>query len=171
MGITGQTTATMMGGGTYTAGGPKGAFHIRVADASIGLASTGRPQFILDLEVHNDPDHPGKEGKKLKKMYQSGVVEEDGQEKGDTMRGMLKRLCYDGFGIPWTTDGKPIDPRKWIGKEAWVMLDTDKNNPDFTRVVAVAQTKEGLPLPKGQGAKTSPPTGTAPGTTPRGRRS
>lgn len=170
MGITGQTPQAYAGG-TFTTGGAKGDYHCRVDDAQITVASTGRLQFVLDLSVHNDPDHPGKEGKKLKKMFQSLAMPEDDKEKADQMRGMLKRFYYDGFGEKWPTDSKPIEARKWIGKEAWVRLDVDKDKPEFTKVTHIAQNKEGLPTPKGQGVKTAPEGAPAAGTTPRGRRS
>lgn len=132
----------------------EGNYHIVVKDASISEAQTGRSQFVFDLEVANDPNHAALEGKKLMSWYQSLPIAKDEPERNivaDTpdkikmLNGMVKRLCYDGFGIAWPTKPERLDPRKWIGKRAYVQLRKRKDDPTRTQVNSVAQKADELP--------------------------
>lgn len=150
------TGSSTLVGGAYSSGGPElGDYNIVVTDASEGEAKTsGRKQLVLELSVKGDPNHPGKEGKKLITMRQNLPAESDEPDKVKTINGMLKRMCYDGFGVKWPTEPKPLDPRIFVGKTAAVRLDkregTDASGKttEFTNVVAVAQSLDGLPKPK-----------------------
>lgn len=146
-------------GGEFSNGPAKGQYHVIVSDAQIGAAkSSGRPNITLDIFVKNDPGHPNKEGKRLQKLFQSLPMESDDADKRKSMRGMVKRLCYDGFGVEYPTEEKDLDPRVWIGKTAWVLVGDQKDQSGQLRtgIVAVAQKQEQLPLPKGA-TSTIPP--------------
>jgi hypothetical protein len=149
MPVTAATNPMM--GGTYGAGGPaKGQYHCIVNDAQITEAKTGRLQLVTEFFVRDDPNHPAKQNKKLTKWWQCFPMPDDDAEKAKNMRGMWKRLVYDGFGMKWPDSEKPFDPRVLIGKTAWVLMGDTKGADGQPRVgvVAVAQTQEGLPLPK-----------------------
>ena len=135
-------------GGAVSTGPAKGDYHIIVSDASLGTSSTSRPNLQLELTVKDDPNHTAKEGKKLTRMFQSLPQDGDDEEKVKTMQGMLKRLVYDGFGVKWPAEPKPIDPRIFLGKTAFVRLD-QKPGDDRTNVVAVAHALDKLPVRKG----------------------
>lgn len=139
------------GGGSFSAGGPeKGQYHCIVADATTGESKNGRPKLTLVFNVHNDPNHPAKQGKKLTTMFQYATMDTDEKDKADVMKGMLKRLVYDPFGLPWGAEFKPLDTRKLVGKEVWVLIGDNKQADGTLRngVVALSATQEGLPLPK-----------------------
>lgn len=152
MSITGAPVEVLMGG-SYTSGTAEGDYHVIVSDAQLGLAKTGRPQLIAQLTVKNDPAHPAREGKPLTRMFQSLPQPGDPEDKRDSMKGMVKRLWYDGFGVPWPKEDKKLDARLFINKEAYVRL-AKKEGKAFPDVVAVATTLDGLP-PK-HGAPTAP---------------
>ena len=100
--------------------------------------------------MKNDPNNPGKEGKKLTKVFQSLPMEGDEEDKILTMRGMVKRFLYDGFGIKWPEKETALDPRDWVGRAAWVQIGDQKGADGQPRagVTHIAQTAEALPLPK-----------------------
>ncbi len=139
-----------MGGDFSSATTAKGVYRVKVEDASIAEASTGRPQITMQLVVSKDPNHAAKEGKKLTKIFQSLPTGEDDADKRLMMKGMIKRMLFDGFAIPWPKEEKPLDPRKWVGKEAWVLIGDrkGKNGEMQTGVVAVAQEADKLPAVK-----------------------
>lgn len=150
-------------GGAVSNGPALGDYHIIVSDAQLGESKTsGRGQLVLELTVKDDPNNPSKEGKKLTKMFQSLPAEGDDPEKVKQMQGMLKRLVYDGFGVKWPAEPKPIDPRIFVGKPAWIRLDNRKNNQtgeERSQVVAVAQAQDKLPVRRGETGNVAKPAG------------
>lgn len=123
-----------------------GNYHVKVEDAGNGQSdNTQRGHTWAQLVVHNDPNHAAREGKKLMKMFVNFPMPDDPEDKAKIMRGFRKRLIYDGFGFDWPkkTETKPFDPRKLIGREAWVQIRTDKDGK--SNVYAVAQDIENLP--------------------------
>lgn len=153
-----------MGGEFTNPGVAKGVYRVKVEDASLGEAKSGRHQFIAQLVVSNDPNHAAKEGKKLTKLYQSLPTGEDDADKKLMMKGIIKRMLFDGFGIPWPKEDKPFDPRKWVGKEAWVLVGDQKRADGSmgTGVVAIATEADKLPALKTTGeAPAAKATGTA----------
>lgn len=150
----GATTQVMVGG-KYSTGPSDGQYHIKVTDAQISQSSKGTPQMVLELTITNDPEHAAKEGKKLTKMFQTlspaDPTAADAGEKQEQINGMLKRLLFDGFGLKWPDKSEALDPRDWQGKTAWVMMQkkTRQNGESRAEVVAIAQNKDGLPVPKG----------------------
>lgn len=145
---------TAFAGGPVSTGPAPGDYHVVIQDAQNGVSGSGRPSLNFDLVVKDDPNHPAKNGKKLTKMFNSlGSAEHgDDEDKLKMMAGILKRQVYDGFSVPWPKERKPIDPRIFIGKEAWVRLATQKNpktGEDRSQVVAVAQTLDKLPVSRG----------------------
>lgn len=140
-----------LGGAVADFSTAKGNYHVEVLDASYGESKTGRAQLILQLVYKNDPNHPASEGKKLTRIYQSMPAEGDDADKVKMMKGIIKRMIFDGFGLKWSTDEKPFDPRVLVGKQAWVQVgDTKKaDGTASTGITHVAQTLETLPIPRG----------------------
>lgn len=139
-------------GGAVSTGPASGDYHVICSDAATGISSTGRPNLQLELTVKNDDNHAAKNGKKLTRMFQSLPGSGDDDEKVKQILGMVKRLAYDGFGVKWPAEPKPIDPRIFVGKTAFVRL-AQKPGDDRTNVVAVAASLEKLPVMKGAEAK------------------
>ena len=161
MAIEGAPDDVITAGGSYSSGPAEGVYHVVVQEAARGESkSSSRPQLIIDLFGKDDQDHPAKQGKRVTKMYQSLSMKSDTKEKADTMRGMFKRLVFDGFGLKWPADDKPFDVRSLQGKEAWILIAPRKDDRDGSmrnQVVAIAQDK--AKLPKLSGASTTPPAG------------
>ena len=150
-------------GGAVSTGPEPGDYSVLITDAAVGASSTGRPNLQLEFTVKDDPNHVAKNGKKLTKMFQSLPQGSDDEEKVKTMQGMLKRLVYDGLGVKWPTEPKPLDPRQFAGKKCWVRLAKKKQEgrDERTEVVAIALTQDKLPLLKG--APAGSPNGTKEG--------
>ena len=150
MAIEGAPTINV--GGAVSNGAEPGDYHVIISDAALGTSKTGRPNLQLELTVKDDPNHVAKEGKKLTKMFQSLAQASDDEDKVKTMNGMLKRMVFDGLGVKWPTEPKPLDPRVFAGKKAWVRLDRKKNEQtgeDRSEVIAIALTADKLPAKKG----------------------
>lgn len=122
MGISGAPAALKVGGATSSGPAP-GIYRVKVVDASTGASSQkGTPFLALEFHVHKDPEHAAKEGKKLitQRFYFPG--DDADAEKVKSMRGMLKRNLYGGFGLPWPKEEKALDTRVFVGKEVFVSL-------------------------------------------------
>ena len=138
-------------GGAVSTGARPGVYHVECREASRGESKTSkRSQFILDLFGKDDPNNTSKEGKRIIKMFQSLAIPSDDEDKRQAMRGVLKRLCYEGFSVPWPEKTGSLDPRRFQGKTAWILVDKVKDNKEQMRsqVVAVAQEREQLPVIK-----------------------
>lgn len=136
-------------GGAVNSGPVEGDYHVIVSEASIGTSKTGRPNLQLELTVKDDQDHVAKNGKKLTRMFQSLPQPGDDGEKVKDMQGFLKRIVYSGLGIKWPTEGKPLDPRIFVGKTAYARLAKKTPTDEFANIVAMAPTREALPVKKG----------------------
>lgn len=161
MAITGAAQEAMMWGGATSAGGAAtGVYRVVVTEAALGMSKgaqdadgnyTKAPRPFVELEFFGkgDPDHPGKEGKKVTKSKFYGPSAADDAEKKKLMAGMLKRSLGDGFGIKWGTDGKPLDPRIFVKKEVFIAIGPGKANDDTgesrQEVLAIAPSRDKLP--------------------------
>lgn len=145
-------------GGAFSSGGPqKGAYHVKVSDAQVCEAKEvkeeeGRTQkrlgYALQFDVYDDPNHPAKNGKKLTKEQFWLPDAEDDDDKRKTMNGMLKRGPFDGLGVRWPEKEEEFDPRDFIGKTGYVLVDEQEDKRDNsmrTRVVAIRQDPSKLP--------------------------
>jgi hypothetical protein len=141
-------------GGSYSTGPAHGQYHCVVNDAAITESRTGRPMATLKLVVKDDPNHQSKESKGLgRDIRQSLPMDSDDPEKVGVMKGMVKRMLYDGFDMPWPDEAMPLDKfkaeiRKWVGKQCWVNIG-DTKQADGTMgpgVTDVAITQEKLPV-------------------------
>lgn len=147
-------------GGAVSTGPEPGDYAVIISDAAIGKSGTGRPNLQLEFTGKDDPNHPAKDGKKVTKMFQSLADVSDDADKVKTMNGMLKRLVFDGLGVKWPAEPKPLDPRVFAGKKCWIRLEKKKQEgrDERTEVVAIALTQDKLPVKKG--APTTNGTGT-----------
>ena len=160
MAINGAPDAIFLGG-SYSTGPAEGVYHTVVHEATQGESkSSSRPQLVITFFGKDDPDHPAKQGKKVTTMYQSLPMDGDDKEKADIMRGMVKRLVFDGLGLKWSPEPKAFDVRSIVSKECWILIGPRKDDRDGSiknQVVAIAQSKD--KLPKLKGAPTTPPAG------------
>lgn len=151
MAVQAAPDAAFVGGEVYN--GPElGDYHVIVSDSAMGETNKkDRKQLILELTVKDDPNHTAMEGKKLTKMWQSFPNAADDDRKRKTMLGIIKRQVYEGFGIPWPKDSKPLDPRIFTGKSAWVRFGERKDKEGKIRqnITHVVQKQD--QLPKGNG--------------------
>jgi len=153
-----------VGGEVYNGPG-LGDYHVVVSDAQLGETNKkDRKQLILELTVKGDPNHASMEGKKLTKMWQSFPNKDDDDQKRKQMLGIIKRQVYEGFGLPWPKESKALDPRIFVGKEAWVRFGERKDKEGKMRqnITHVVQKAENLPKGNGVPAgKTEKAAGTA----------
>lgn len=134
-------------GGAYSSGPAKGVYRGIVQEAAIADTQSGGKKLSLTIFGKNDPDHPDKEGKKLFTFSQTFPSANQPAETQSLVKGIWKRLIYDGFGLKWSTEAKPFDQRQLVGKEAFFLVDEKKQADKSMRndVVAIALEKDKLP--------------------------
>lgn len=119
--------AVLRAGGATRSGPPKGIYAVEVTQATSGASTKkGTPYLELEFTVKNDEHNPSREGKKLLSQRFYFPHPEADPEKAETMKGMLKRSIFKGLNVPWPKEDKSIDPRQFVGKKAFVLLDFEK---------------------------------------------
>lgn len=145
--ITGAPSAMLVGGKVGAQGPKKGIYHVKVADAGLKLSKQPgeRPGFELVFNGFKDSEHPDKEGKKLLSQTFWGVSENDDAEKKGLMLRMLRDRLFKPFNVEWPKEGKNVEPRIFVGKDIYVLIDANK---DGDRNEIVAMSKDPAKLPK-----------------------
>lgn len=147
MAAIGEAVQVMMGG-RFSNGPAKGVYHGIVTEAAVGDTQKGGKKLSITVFGKDDPDHPEKEGKKLFTFSQTFPSESQDADTQDRMRGMWKRIIYDGFGLKWSTEPKPFDARQLVGKQAYFVVDEkkDQNGAPRNDVVGVYLEKDAIPV-------------------------
>jgi len=156
MGITGAPEMMMVGGAVSTGGAKPGVYRVIVTEAAIGMSKGNealgkppRPFVELEFFGKGDAEHPTKEGKKVTKQKFYGACGSDDADKRKMMNGMLKRSVYDGLGLKWPTDNKPLDARIFVKKECFIAIGLSKADTETgdqrPEVQAIAVERAKLP--------------------------
>lgn len=143
------TPAAMKIGGKMSSGPPKGIYAVEVKDATCDVSKKkGTPFVELELFVKNDEHNPDRNGKRLLKQRFYGPNPETPASDQEAARGRLNRNLLKPLGMKWPTEEKPLEPRQFIGKSFFVLLDhegkpQDPNDPRI-EVKRIASKREDL---------------------------
>ncbi|TAL42365.1 MAG: hypothetical protein EPN91_08275 [Salinibacterium sp.] len=149
MAINAAPDAFFSAGGDTISGPEADDYHCIVSDASRGMSADGtKAQLILEFTVKDDKNHPAMEGKKLSKAWFTWPAAADSETDKKKALGRLKRMLYEGLGVPWPKEAKPVDPRSFSTKEAFVRIGTTTNKKtgkSFTGVTHIVQDPKKFP--------------------------
>lgn len=138
-----------LAGGETISGPDLDDYHVIVSDAQRGTSKDGKKaQLVLEFTVKDDKNHPAMEGKKLSKSWATWPAKDESDMDKKKTLGRLRRMYYEGLGVPWPKEAKAVDPRIFVTKTAYVRIGTTENKKTgekFTGVTHIVQDPKKLP--------------------------